>query len=88
MKNLIRVPASEVWEYWRDLEGRPATAPMRTDIIDETFPVDTVWFEAEVDQSDIDRLFMIRCLILQPLLQGLLKHPPGGGLFCRDVRRW
>jgi hypothetical protein len=59
MKNLVHVHADEVLGAWRRLEGIGPPESLRTDILNSTFPHATEWFVADIEQSDLDLMYMI-----------------------------
>jgi hypothetical protein len=53
------VAEEQVFEDWRAYEGRPSTAPIRTDIIHAGFPRDAIWHDGEIEAEDVPKLFLI-----------------------------
>ncbi len=53
------VTERQVFEDWRLYDGRPATSPIRTDIIHACFPRDAAWHDAEIEAHDVANLFLI-----------------------------
>jgi hypothetical protein len=53
------VSEQRVFEDWRLYDGRPKTAPIRTDIIHARFPRDAEWHDCEIEALDIPKLFLI-----------------------------
>lgn len=53
------VPEHRVFEDWRLYDGRPETAPLRTDIIHPRFPRDAEWHDAEIEALDVPKPFLI-----------------------------
>ena len=53
------VTEQQVFEDWRSYDGRPATSPIRTDIIHARFPRDAEWHDAEIEALDVPKMFLI-----------------------------
>lgn len=67
MKNLVRIPSNEVFDYWRKLENCSASSPLRPDILDNTFPAPTEWFTANIEEVDIQETLMLPVRDFGPL---------------------
>lgn len=48
-----------VTDHWRIVERWPDNKPLRTDILNQEFPGNPVWLNAEIEADDIDKLFLI-----------------------------
>ena len=53
------VTEHQVFEDWRRYDGRPEAAAIRTDIIHARFPRDAEWHDAEIEASDVSKMFLI-----------------------------
>jgi hypothetical protein len=60
------VPEHRVFEDWRLYDGRPETAPIRTDIIHAGFPREAEWHDAEIEALDVAKLFLISVVDFGP----------------------
>ena len=57
MRPVRQLVEREVWEHWQRVEGDHSPS-FRSDIRD-ALPTNLVWFLCEVQQEDVDRLFII-----------------------------
>lgn len=59
MKILQDSTPDEMLAYWRSYEGIPVHTPVRTDILNSTYPSGVTWKIAEILDVDIPSMFMI-----------------------------
>src|SRR5262245_49043085 len=71
-------------DYWRALENCPLPMSLRTDILDNTYPAETVWFSADIELSDIDNIFMLPVTDFGPLSQHTWKLLPAADYFAQN----
>lgn len=63
------VTEDQVFEEWRQYDGRSETAMIRTDIIHAGFPRDAEWHDAQIEAQDIPKMFLISVHDLGPFSQ-------------------
>lgn len=78
------ISEKEVFDYWHFCKNSLRRLPLRTDIINDKFPRDAEWYNAQIEEHDIEKMFLISVEDFRELSQGTWTLPASCEKYSTD----